>query len=156
MKRQRDLPTAPERETLERQVEELQRDIRRLQLEQDLLKKVNDILRKGLGISRKQLTNREKTLLVDALRHTYTLAELLTEVGLPRSSYFYHRARLDAADRYADVRRVITEIFERNHRCDGYRRIQASLNKLSVSISEKVVQRLMKQTCLVAAAPNKK
>jgi len=156
MKRQRDLPTAPEREVLERQVEELQRDIRRLQLEQDLLKKANEILKKGLGISHKQLTNREKTLLVDALRHTYTLAELLTEVGLPRSSYFYHRARLDAADRYADVRRAITEIFERNHRCYGYRRIQASLNKLSVSISEKVVQRLMKQACLVVATPKRR
>jgi transposase InsO family protein len=156
MKRQRDLPISPEREALERQVEELQRDIRRLQLEQDLLKKANEIVKKGLGISHKQLTNREKTLLVDALRHTYTLAELLTEVGLPRSSYFYHRARLGAADRYADVRRTISEIFERNHRCYGYRRIQASLSKLSVIISEKVVQRLMKQACLVAATPKRR
>ena len=156
MKHQRDLPAAPEREVLERQIEELQRDIRRLQLEQDLLKKANEIVKKGLGISHKQLTNREKTLLVDALRHTYTLTELLTEVGLPSSSYFYHRARLDAADRYADVRRIITEIFERNHRCYGYRRMQASLNNLSVRISEKVVQRLMKQECLVAATPKRR
>jgi len=156
MKRQRDLPTAPEREALQRQIEELQRDIRRLQLEQDLLKKANEILKKGMGISHKQLTNREKMLLVDALRQTYTLAELLTEVGLPRSSYFYHRARLDAADRYLDVRRTMTEIFERNHRCYGYRRIQASLSKLSISISEKVVQRLMKQECLVAATPKRR
>jgi len=111
---------------------------------------------KGLGISHKQLTHREKTLLVDALRQTYTLAELLTEVSLPRSCYFHHRARLDAADRYVDVRRTMTEIFERNHRCYGYRRIQASLNKLSISISEKVVQRLMKQECLVAATPKRR
>lgn len=33
VKHRRDLPTAPERETLERQVEELRREIRRLQLE---------------------------------------------------------------------------------------------------------------------------
>jgi hypothetical protein len=94
-------------------------------------------LRKDAGISHQHLSNREKTLLVDALRQTYTLVELLTGLGLPRSSYFYHRARLDIADRYVDVRRIITEIFERNHRCYGYRRMQASLNKLSVSISEK-------------------
>ena len=156
MKRQHDLPPGSEREELERQLEALRRDIRRLQLEQDLLKKANEILKKDTGINRQLLTNREKMLLVDALRQTYTLAELLTEVGLPRSSYFYHRARLDVADRYVEVRRTITEIFERNHRCYGYRRMQASLTKQSVCISEKVVQRLMKQECLVAVTPKRR
>ena len=156
MKRQHDLPPGPEREELERQLEALRRDIRRLQLEQDLLKKANEIIKKDMGVNRQLLTNREKTLLVDALRQTYTLAELLTEVGLPRSSYFYHRARLDVADRYVEVRRTITEIFERNHRCYGYRRMQASLTKQSVCISEKVVQRLMKQECLVAVTPKRR
>jgi putative transposase len=50
--------------------------------------------------NRQDLTNREKTLLVDALRPTYGLAELLFEVGLPRSSYSYHRARLQVVDKY--------------------------------------------------------
>ncbi|MBN4683863.1 IS3 family transposase, partial [Pandoraea nosoerga] len=81
MKRQHDLPRGPEREELERQLEALRRDIRRSQLEQDLLKKANEILKKDTGINRQFLTNQEKTLLVDALRQTYTLAELLTEVG---------------------------------------------------------------------------
>lgn len=103
------LPPGPEREELERQLEVLRRDIRRLQIEQDLLKKAIEIIKKDLGIDRQLLTNREKTLLVDALRHTYTLAELLAEVALPRSSCFYHRARLDVADRYVEVRRTITE-----------------------------------------------
>lgn len=156
MKRQNDLPRGPERQELERQLEALRVDIRRLQLEHDLLKKANEILKKDLGVNQQLLTNREKTVLVDALRHTYTLAELLADVDLPRSSYFYHRARLDVADRYVEVRRTITEIFERNHRCYGYRRIQASLTKHSVSISEKVVQRLMKQECLVAATPKRR
>ncbi len=48
-------------------------------------------------------------------------------MGLPRSSYFYHRARLEVADKYFEVRRTMTDIFERNYRCYGYRRIQASL-----------------------------
>ena len=77
MKRQNDLPPDPEREDLEHQLEALRRDIRRLKLEQDLLKKANEILKKDLGINRQLLTNREKTLLVDALRQTYTLAELV-------------------------------------------------------------------------------
>lgn len=81
--------------------------------------------------------------MVDALRSTYTLSELLGQLGLPRSSYFYHRALRDAADRYVEVRRTIADAFERNYRCYGYRRIRASLSKQSASISEKVVQRLI-------------
>ena len=103
-------------------------------------------LRKDLGINRQLLTNREKTQLVDALRSTYGLDELLREAGLPRSSYFYHRARLDVADKYVDVRRVMADIFERNYRCYGYRRMQASLTRQSVNISEKV--------CLLYTSPS--
>jgi transposase InsO family protein/transposase-like protein len=150
MKRQQDSPPSSERAELEQQLEALRRDIRRLQLEKDLLKKANELLKKDLGIDRQLLTNREKTQLVDALRPTYTLTELLREVSLARSSYFYHRARLEVADKYVEVRRAMTDIFERNYRCYGYRRIQASLTRQSVKISEKVVQRLMKQECLVA------
>jgi putative transposase len=152
MKRKKDSPASSERAELEQQVEALRQDIRRLRLEQDLLKKANELLKKDLGIDRRLLTNREKTQLVDALRSTYTLPELLREVGLPRSSYFYHRARLDVADKYVEVRRTMTDIFERNYRCYGYRRMQASLTKQCMTISEKVVQRLMKQECLVAVS----
>jgi putative transposase len=150
MKRKQDSPPSPERAELEHQIEALRQDIRRLRLEHDLLKKANELLKKDLGIDRRLLTNREKTQLVDALRPTYALPELLRELGLPRSSYFYNRARLDAADKYVEVRRAMTNIFERNYRCYGYRRMQASLSKQCMNISEKVVQRLMKQECLVA------
>jgi putative transposase len=109
-----------------------------------------------VGIDRKSLSNREKTQLVDALKQTYGVPDLLEEVSLARSSYFYHRARLNATDKYVEVRRAIADIFESNHRCYGYRRIQASLNRQRVWISEKVVQRLMKQERLVAAAPKRR
>ncbi|WP_420893101.1 IS3 family transposase, partial [Roseateles puraquae] len=113
-------------------------------------------LRKELGIDQQPLTNREKTLLVDALRSTYTVTELLVELNLPRSSYFYHRARLGVADKYADVRQAMTNIFERNYRCYGYRRLHASLSDQCVNVSEKVVRRLMKQECLVAATSKRR
>jgi transposase InsO family protein len=151
MKRKQDAPASPDRAELEQQVETLHRDIRRLQLEKDVLKKANELLKNEPGIDRQHLTNQEKTQLVDALRQAYTLAELLNEVDLPRSSYFYHRARLQVADKYADVRQAMTDIFERNYRCYGYRRLQACLSDQSLNISEKVVRRLMKQECLVAA-----
>lgn len=149
MKRQQDNSPNPQRDELEQQLEALRRDVRRLQLEQDLLKKANELLKKDLGIDPQLLTNREKTQLVDALRLTYPLPELLREIGLARSSYFYHRARLEAADKYVEVRRAMADIFERNYRCYGYRRMHASLSRQSVNISEKVVRRLMKQESLV-------
>jgi transposase-like protein len=152
MKRQQDPSPSSERDKLEQQIESLRRDIRRLQLEQDLLKKANEILKKDLGIDERLLTNREKTQLVDALRPTYMLAELLGEIGLPRSSFFYHRARLEVTDKYVEVRRAMTDIFECNYRCYGYRRMHAALTRQAVTISEKVVRRLMKQENLVPVA----
>jgi putative transposase len=151
MKRpQTDCPPSLERDELDQKLEALRRDIWRLQLEKDILKKANELLKKELGIDQQLLTNREKTQLVDALKAIYPLTALLREVGLPRSSYFYHRARLEVADKYAETRRAMVDIFERNYRCYGYRRMHASLIDQCVNISEKVVRRLMKQECLVA------
>lgn len=130
--------------------------VRHLQLEHDLLKKANETLKKGLGVDLQLLTNREKTLLVDALKQTHALSDLLTELGLARSSYFYHRARVQIADKYAGARRAIADIFELNHCCYGYRRMQAALSRECVRLSEKVVQRLMKQECLVVAKPKRR
>jgi transposase InsO family protein/transposase-like protein len=156
MKRQQYDPRSSDRAELEQELETLRRDVRRLQLEKDVLKKASELLKKGLGIDRQSLTNREKAQLIDALRQAYTLAELLNEVDLPRSSYFYHRARLQVGDKYADVRQAMTDIFERNYRCYGYRRIHACLSDQSVNISEKVVRRLMKQQCLIAATSKRR
>ena len=95
------------------------------------------------------LSNREKTLLVDALKDLYQLSDLLAQLGLARSSYFYHRTRMRMTDKYLTIRQSITEIFEANRRCYGYRRPQTSLAKQCITISEKVVQRLMKQENLI-------
>ena len=83
--RQESVPLT-QREELERQLEVLRRDIHRLQLEHDLLKKANELLKKDPGIDLRSLSNRDKTLLVDALKQTYALPELLKELGLARSS----------------------------------------------------------------------
>lgn len=149
MTRHRNLPPAASCEELERELEALRRDVQRLQLEHDLLKKANELLKKDLGIDLRLLTNREKTLLVDALRQTYTLPGLLARLDLARSSYFYHRARLRLGGRDATVRRIITDLFKANRSCYGYRRMHAALAKAHTRISEKVVRRLMKQERLV-------
>lgn len=152
MKRHNDsgpVPKPKELTDLQQQIDLLQGNIRRLQLEHDLLKKANELLKKGLGVAPQLLSNREKTLLVDALKHTYAISELLAELDLARSSYFYHCARLKSPDKYADARVAITDVFQSNHRCYGYRRMRAALGRRQLHISEKVVQRLMKQECLI-------
>ena len=55
------------------------------------------------------------------------------------------------ADKYAVVRLAITDVFERNHSCYGYRRLRASLGRQHVFISEEVMRRLMKQEGLIVA-----
>ncbi len=127
-----------------------------MQLEHDLLKKANEILKKDFGVSLQLLSNREKTTLVDALSKEYALPKLLDRLGLARSSYFYHRSRLEAADKYAAVRRRINDTFESNHRSYGYRRIRASLIRQRIFLSEKVVRRLMKQENLKAIMPKRR
>ena len=149
MKPQQNPSPDSHREELVSELERLQREVKRLKLEQDILKKANELLKKELGIDRLLLTNREKTQLVDALRSTYALSDLLAEVELPRSSYFYHRGRFGLGDKYAKVRAIMADIFEQNYRCYGSRRMHATLARQSVNISEKVVRRLMKQECLV-------
>ena len=102
MKRHKDSGAIPKQKDLtelQQHVEFLERDIRRLQLEHDLLKKANELLKKGLGVAPQLLSNREKTLLVDALKNTYAIAKLLAELDLARSSYFYHCARLRMPDK---------------------------------------------------------
>lgn len=148
MKPQNPVPSS-ERDELEREVERLQRDVKSLKLQQDILKKANELLKKELGIDQQLLTNREKTQLVDALRSTHALADLLTELELPRSSYFYHRGRLELGDKYAAVRAVMADIFQSNYRCYGSRWMHATLARQSLTISEKVVRRLMKEESLI-------
>ena len=95
-------------------------------------------------------------LLVDVLKHTYALSELLEKLDLARSSYFYHSSRLRRPDKYADARVSITDVFQSNHRCYGYRRMRAALGRRHLHLCEKVVQRLMKQKCLMVAGNKKR
>ena len=141
---------------LKRQIETLRQDVRRLKLERELLKRAHEILKQGSDIDLHRLTNKDKVVLVEALRAQYELPELLSLVSLARSSYFYHRSRVKLADKYVDVRRNITEIFKANYRCYGYRRVQASLIQECKGISEKVVRRLMKQEGLLVPKPKRR
>ena len=140
-----------ERDTLREEVNRLNQEIRRQQMELDILKKAEEIIKKDPGISVSTLTNREKTQIADVLRGSYPLTELLRVLVLARSSFFYHRTALRSGDKYATVRIAMTEIFNGNYRCYGYRRLHAMLRHKGQRLSEKVVRRLMVEEQLVVS-----
>lgn len=125
MRKHKALSPEEERDTLREEIARLNQEIRRQRMELDILKKAEEIIKKDPGISVNNLSNREKTKIVDALRETYPLAELLSVLMLARSSYFYHRTTLRAGDKYVTVRTTMAEIFNGNYRCYGYRRLHA-------------------------------
>lgn len=53
---------------LKRQIETLRQDVRRLKLERELLKRAHEILKQGSDIDLHRLTNKDKVVLVEALR----------------------------------------------------------------------------------------
>ncbi len=141
---------------LQRELEDLQKRVHRLQLEHDILVKANELLQKDRGINPRDLTNREKTLLIDALKATYRVIELLDALSMPRSSYFYHVARLQRPDRYQESRKDVSRIFEKNRRVYGYRRIHMMLHRIGTVISEKVIRRIMAEDQLVVISKRRR
>ncbi len=107
---------------LQEEIQRLRQQIHQLQLERDILTKANELIKKDVGISLLTLKNREKTQIVDALKETYPVTELLNVLQLARSCYFYHKASQRLHDKYAEIRVIMADIFEENYRCYGYRR----------------------------------
>lgn len=145
-----------DRDELIQTVEGLQQQIHKLQLEHDILKKANELLKKDQGIDPQNLTNREKALLIDALRSLYGLSELIEELQMPRSSYFYHKVRLRRPEKYASLRETITAVFEVNKKRYGYRRVHMQLRRDGLPVSEKIVRRIMAEEKLVVAGTKRR
>ena len=97
-------------------------------------------------------------MIVDALKDKYSLPLLLKKLKLSKSSYYYQEHSMKSPDKYATLRNQIREIFYNNKERYGYRRIWTLLTtgEEAITISEKVVRRIMKEEHLVAKRPNKK
>ena len=67
-------------ETLRRRVEELE-------LENALMREVAEVVKKDPGANLRRLSNREKTLLIDRLRPTYSLSSMACLLGIAPSSH---------------------------------------------------------------------
>ena len=144
-------------DALKEQAADLQQQVYRLQLEKDVLEKAAEILKKDQGIRLETLTNREKAMVIDALRGRYLLKELLEVFHMAKSSYCYQESVMKAPDKYEDIREQIRTSFTESGGCYGYRRIYLTVEKPDGSrVSEKVIRHLMKDENLVVKAKRRR
>lgn len=133
-----DLPDDPD---------ELKRIILDQRFELDLTKSVVDMLKKDPGVDPRMLSNREKTILVDALSRTqtYSLGYLLRSLRLARATFYYHRKRR-SEDPEAALRARVVGICA-TEPSYGYRRVKAALASDAqepLRASEKRIRRIMR------------
>jgi putative transposase len=131
------------KESLLSEIKELEAQTRRIKLEYDVLKAAAEIIKKGQGVDLVQLANKEKAMLIDALRSKHPLGALLGILGLSRSSYYYQCVIKCLEDKYEQLKARIIELFRENNSCYGYRRIHQLLKREGRRVSEKVVRALM-------------
>lgn len=127
-----------------------------MQLEIDILKETINVLKKDPGINTETLKNREKAVIVDALKDKYSLQPLLGRLGLPKSSYYYQEAVCKRQDKYCGLRERVFALFHENSGRYGYRRIHALLNWEGNAVSEKVVRRIMAEEGLSVRTKSKR
>ena len=137
-----DFNTEPSKQ---QEISELQEQIKQLQMEVDVLKEALNLLKKDPGINITELKNREKAVIIDAVEDKYSLHQLLKCLCMAKSSYYYQRAVMKQSDKYAEIRIRIKIIFQENRNCYAYRRIHGELKKIGITVSEKIVRRIMKE-----------
>ena len=140
----------------QKELEKMRAQMHEMQLEIDILKETINVLKKDPGIDLTALSNSEKAVIVDALRNKYSLPQLLRKIGLSRSSYYYKESRNHETNKYECLTERIKELFTENKSRYGYRRIHYLLKQENITVSEKVVRRIMKKSKLVVKAKKKR
>ena len=138
------------------EIEKLKKEHKQLEMENKILKKANELLKKEIGADYNNLSNKEKTIIVSALKQEYKIKDLLKILFLKKSTYFYEIKHLKN-DKYKHIRIAIKNIFNSNYNCYGYRRMKVALkDEYDINISEKVIIRLMKEEKLFVYVPKSK
>lgn len=114
----------------------------------------NAYLKKIAGLE--EPATRLKVKAIVTLKSTHHLEDLLAAAGLARSTFFYHQQRLTAADKHAQLKQAIRDIFERMNRHYGYRRVHAHLRCQGWAVNHKLVYKLMDELGLKSKVRVKK
>ena len=128
---------------------QLQAQIRDMQMEIDILKETINVLKKDPGIDQAALKNREKAVIIDALKSKYPLPDLLEHLELSKSSYYYQETVKKQPNKYSDIRNRICRLFHENKQRYGYRRIYGLLKREKLTVSEKVIRQIMREEGLI-------
>ena len=115
---------------------ELKKQLAQLLVDKAILEKELDLVKKDVSVIPGQLTNKQKTDVVDALRRTWPLPLLLASIGLPASSFYYHLQRRRDPDKHAYLR----EELHRN-RCCSAQQLRLSADVVGVAPSRSHSQR---------------
>ena len=70
-------------------IEDLKEKMLDMQMEIDLLKETINVLKKDPGVDQTVLRNREKAVIIGALKNNYLLPKLCFMLEIPKSSYYY-------------------------------------------------------------------
>lgn len=90
------------------------------------------------------------------LRHQFKVSLLIKVSGIARSTYYYYVKQRTKPDKYSEIKEQITDIYQENYGCYGYRRITVELHNRGYTINHKTVQRLMKELDIVCQVRIKK
>ena len=128
----------------------------RAELEEALLEVsvYKELMRDPKAASPESLSKRRLVGLGEKLRRDfgYSLARILTFLGISKSTYHYHRARLDSPSGMPDedFDRAVTKAFSKNRGIYGYRRLKAQLEGEGVRAPERKVREAMARLGLAA------
>ncbi len=100
----------------------------------DVMTEVFEILKKGQGTDTdiEALSNKEKFLIISALKKKYSILSLLKHLSMSKSSYYYVEQTNKKEDKYKTVRTLQKETFSKNNECYGYIRLHTALKKRGI------------------------
>lgn len=143
-------------DALEARKRALEGELRRLELRRDILEGALEILGKGAGADpANELTNREKTLLVESLRPKWRLRELLSALGMARSSHQHRLKAMKGPGRDAEAREMVRAVFDASDGAYGRRRIHDELASRGHAVGERRIRRIMAEEGLEARGRTK-
>ena len=134
-----------ELDAVKKELLEAKQQLYRAHLEKDVYETAAEILKKEMGDNLKDFSNREKAMVIEALRCKYPIKDILEVFDMAKSSYCYQHNQLQKEDKHSKLPERIISIFSENKKRYGYRRIHAILKKEGLRISEKIVRLIMRE-----------
>lgn len=69
---------------------------------------------------------------------------MLSHMNMAKSSYYYYEKQQQVQDKYQDIKKLISKIYNKHKGRFGYRRITLEINNKGILINHKTVLRLMR------------